>query len=167
MDRRRWQGWVGLSLMALAALQTWWYYPRLPARVISHLDAAGRPDGYTAKGVLFIEYWILLLMIAGFFLLAVRLIPKTPVKWISLPHKDYWMSPQRRGRAFAFMIASTAWFGNATLLFFIFLFQILFSLGLGNLDHPGRWIWTATGAYVALTIWWTVHFVRFYYRTDS
>ncbi|MES9994235.1 MAG: hypothetical protein ABW098_19980 [Candidatus Thiodiazotropha sp.] len=64
-----------------------------------------------------------------------RLLDSVPVKWISLPNRDYWLTPERRSQAIANLSRQMWQFGTALFLFMLFLG--LLSLE-ANLSDPVR-----------------------------
>lgn len=85
-----------LLLLVLAFLQYAYFAPLLPERVASHFDAAGQADGWSSKTAFFVFN---LAFVAGMALLFLGLTAwqgRIPSAWINLPHKDYWLAPERR-----------------------------------------------------------------------
>jgi hypothetical protein len=89
-----------LSLIAVSAavytVAAWWAAGRLPDdRVPMHINAAGQVDRYGSR-VSAINFFIGL---GGFLLVLgvglVCLCRFLPVRWLNIPHKEYWIDPQR------------------------------------------------------------------------
>jgi len=58
-----------LAIVLLHAAQTIYYFPRLPAIVAQHFDAAGRANGWASRDAFFIFSWTILLGISAIFML--------------------------------------------------------------------------------------------------
>jgi uncharacterized membrane protein len=94
---------AGLLMMA-------YYYPQMPERMASHFAADGRANGWQSREAFF----ALMLMvtstsaIVGF--LAPRQIAARSNARINLPHRDYWLAPERREETMRIISATMAWF---------------------------------------------------------
>jgi hypothetical protein len=84
---------------------------KLPDTVASHFDAAGRANGWMARGS-YLEFTIgmaigLPVFMAGITLLSVRM-----GRGLNIPNRDYWLAPERRQATLAtatqFVIALAA-----------------------------------------------------------
>ena len=115
---------LGLSLVA--------HYV-LPDHVASHFGAGGHPDGWMSNGTLtaiMVSTHTLLFVV---FLCSSRLLRACPPSIISLPNRDYWLAPERRGHAEDILQRLMMEYGIA-----MFLFMLLVS-GLtlrANLSQP-------------------------------
>jgi hypothetical protein len=59
-----------------------------------------------------------------------RVIAAMPVSMINLPHKDFWLSPDRREDTLAYIRVWTAWLGCALLAFLLFVMELVFRANL-------------------------------------
>ena len=68
----------------------------LPDRVAIHFGLGGAPDGWASNltSMLLVLGVHTLVFCALYF--SPRLISTVPSKWISLPNRDFWLTPQRR-----------------------------------------------------------------------
>lgn len=100
-----------LTLVALVLVgvgQLCWQYERLPARVATHFDFGGRPNGWMSREshvTLAIVFTLTIAAILGGLSFLLGWIPS---KWINLPHRDYWLAEPRR-------MKSLQWLGNLLL----------------------------------------------------
>ena len=97
-----------LSHLALAAALALTYH-QLPQRVASHFDAAGAPDDWMSRpwhvGLMQGAALGLSALLMGIFS-TIRFFPA----WcINLPHKEYWLAPERRGATMDFLLRMGAW----------------------------------------------------------
>ena len=107
------------------------YYPQLPEHMASHFDGAGRANGWSSKGFFFgVQTMILLLVTVCFALLPQRIRDFPPDK-INLPHKDYWLAPERRAATMASVVSAITWFGCAVLVFLIAVTWLVIRVNLG------------------------------------
>ncbi len=124
MFNRRWL-WLYVSCLAVVALlvDVAWYYPQLPQQVPLHFGAAGQPDNWGTKQEL--VGWLLAAVVIVVTLLvpAVGLIKVLPASLINLPHRDYWLAPEREATTRRELLHRMGWFACATIVFLGFLFH--------------------------------------------
>ena len=103
---------AGLLMMA-------YYYPQMPARMASHFAADGRVNGWQSREAFFL---IMLLVTATSalvgFVAPLQIAAKANNR-INLPHRDYWLAPERRAETMRFISATMAWFGCGVLFVLI------------------------------------------------
>ena len=63
------------------------------------------------------------------------MIEALPVAVINLPHKEFWLSPERRDETLSYLRMWTLWFGCALLAFLLFVMELVFR---ANLQTPPR-----------------------------
>ena len=149
-----------LMLLVAAAIQIAYFYPQLPDGVASHWNGAGRPNGSMPKGVFVGIYVAVLAFMALMFNALPGSIMKYPDSKISLPNKRYWLSPERRAQTGEIIARYMGEAGNATIAFFIIVFQFAFRANVSESralpEHMGLLI----VAFVAYMVVWMVRFVR-------
>src|SRR3954468_21478203 len=84
--------------------------PQLPDRVATHFGAGGEPDGWMSRSshLLFMGVFGLafpLFVVGLFFIL--RFLPDSG---LNIPHRDYWLAPERRSETFAYLFRHSLWF---------------------------------------------------------
>ena len=122
-------------LIVLGAVQLFYYTPRLPEILASHFGRTGSVNAWQTKTVFFpMELGIMVLAIVVSFGIP-RIIEAMPVSLINLPHKDFWLSSERRENTLAYMRVWTAWLGCALLAFLLFVMELVFR---ANLQTPPR-----------------------------
>ena len=152
-----------MTVSKLILIATWlacigqavYFHGRLPESLPAHFNAGGIAQSFASKNVVFAVYLggggLVMLM---FLALGSRL-GKVPERSINLPHKAYWLAPERRAETFATLARRLHWFGVATLALFFDMFQQIFKAVLGparTLDHA-PW---SVGAYVAFAVIWVI-----------
>ncbi len=92
-------------------------YDALPERVASDFSTAGNVTGHSSK----VAFAIGITGIAVFDFLVFAgigfLIRRLPLSLINVPHREYWLSPERREATLATGTNQMLWFGAATQLF--------------------------------------------------
>ena len=151
---------VFVVLLAAALLQMAWYYPRLPERMASHFDAAGRANAFLPKPAFFILYASVLGLLSVLFLLTPMLLARLPNGMINLPNRDYWLAPERRSLALAKVQAFSVGFGNGMLLFLLLVFRDVMRANLLEVPELSMRIWVFLALLAAFSIVWTVRLGR-------
>lgn len=144
-----------LVLIGIAVLQTAYYMPRLPDPVASHFGGSGMADDWMSKDAFVGLFLGMFVVVAASLLLSVFIMGKVPDRWINLPHKSYWLAPERRDQTFADLTRGMTWFGVATMLFLMGLYHLAFE---ANLREPARLsggFWILFAVFMAFTVvWW-------------
>ena len=135
-------------------------YAQLPATMASHFDGRGIPNGWQSKD-LFFAFLVGALVIATVLAFAVpRIIEAVPTELVNLPHKEYWLAPERRAESLAFFETQFAWFGCALLLFMAFTFEFAIKANFRQrpqLDTP-HFVYALAGLFL-FTLFWVVRMI--------
>ena len=109
--------WIVFAVVALYQIgETAYYLSYLPARVATHFDLAGRPNDWSSTtGILAFVAIETAIMMAIFTIAG--LLRFIPIHIINSPNKDYWLAPERREAAFAFLRDWLRWVVVLTLAF--------------------------------------------------
>lgn len=70
-------------LLGLVVLQALVYYPRLPAQLASHFDAAGHPNGWSSKSTYFALQAFIVLVLTGCFAALPALLERVPPRFVN------------------------------------------------------------------------------------
>ncbi len=137
-----------------------YYYPALPAKMASHFNAAGEPDGWMPKNSFFIFEFVILLVILAEFALIPYFIRVLPVSLINLPNRDYWLAEERREETFTAISIYLEWFSILLLTLFIAVNQLVFYANVRSENLSSATMWLILGAFFAFVIFWLVKFIR-------
>jgi uncharacterized membrane protein len=88
----------------------------LPQRVPIHFGADGRANAWTTHSQATVFFETLALAPAIFIALSL-LMRLLPTDLINLPHRDYWLAPERRSQTLDWISAQVAWMGCFNALF--------------------------------------------------
>jgi uncharacterized membrane protein len=149
-----------IFLLLFSWVQYSYYYSLLPDPVASNFDGRGHPNGWMSKPFFFMAYFGMLALFTFIFALFPRILDRIPVSLISMPNRDYWFNPERRAETVAFISRQMLWYGNATLLFMIFLFELVLRANLKpgkNLSSSA--IWILLSVYGTFTVVWVIHVI--------
>ncbi len=157
---------VFLALLAATLVEMAWYYPRLPARMASHFDAAGAATAFLPKAAFLRVCLLAVGAIAAMFVVIPALLVRLPARMINLPNKEYWLAPERRERTRATLQGVLVGFGNAVLLFLLLVFHEAMRANLMQVPRLSHRIWVFLIVLVAWTTWWTARFLRAFRRRE-
>ncbi len=133
----------------------------LPERVAIHFAWGGTADGWASRldsilltlglyTLLFLTFW-----------LSPALLRRTPVKWVNLPNRAYWLSPERREVTIA-RFSQRLWaFGTALFLFLLAAGLLTLEANRSDpvrLDQPLFLV--ALALFLAYTLYWSLTLVR-------
>lgn len=141
-------------------------FGRLPAVVPSHFGASGAPNAWMPRAGFVGLYAFVVLFLAIALTLSIRRAKALPNSSLNLPHKDYWLAPERRQATLSAIEAQMFVFGAATFVLLFDVFGQAFRVGLGlaaKLDHPGL----SLGLYTAFIVVWMTVFVRRFRRVPA
>ena len=122
-------------------------FDALPARMASHFDGAGNPNGWQSKTGFALTAALLSALFFGLTCVAPLMIRATPEHQINLPHKEYWLAPERRAQTIERLVAWLSWFSCATLGFLAGTFELVIRANLRG-TALGHSIWLLLGGYV-------------------
>jgi len=130
----------------------------LPARVASHFDIQGRPNGWMSRDVCIYFTLGLGIFMPAFIVGMMALTRWIPVNLVNLPNREYWLAPERRKETSALLLHFGLWFACMNVLFVTGLhWLIVQSNGPGQapqLSTDG--ITFVAGGFLAGTIVWTI-----------
>jgi len=141
-------------------------YGELPARVASHFDILGRPNGWMSR-----ETCVGFTVGLGIFMPALVVgamagADRIPVSFINLPHRDYWLAPERRRETSSLLLLYALWFACLNVLFVTGLHGLIVQANLpGQGQHlSGIGITLVAGGFLAGTGVWGALLLRHFSR---
>jgi uncharacterized membrane protein len=155
-----------LALLALAVAQAVISMPVMPNPMASHFNGSGVPNGWSTPQQFFGGILVIELLVAAAFML-MSPFSKLSDQRINLPHKDYWLAPQRRAATIARLQAIMLEFGLITMALLIYAVHLSIA---ANLRHPpllSSHIIIALLLYVVGTLLWVVRLYLAFSRTSG
>jgi hypothetical protein len=135
MPNTRLPGSLFFALAALGAVQYFYYAPRLPGVLASHFGVTGAANGWQTKAAFLIAEVAVLALATVISFGVPRMIEAMPVSLINLPHKEFWLGPERREETFAYLRTWSAWFGCGLLAFLLFVMELAYRANLQRPPH--------------------------------
>jgi uncharacterized membrane protein len=156
-------------LMLLLGVLQWVHaYPQLPAIMASHFAANGTPNGWEPKQAFFLLTSVIISMTAIASFVVPRWIASLPASLINLPHKPYWLAPERREETLRFLRAQMAWFGCGLLFLLLNAISQAINANLPGMRHfDSRGMLYVLGGFVLFSLAWTAHFLRHFYNVPK
>jgi serine/threonine-protein kinase len=127
----------------------------------SHFDGAGRANGWAPRAFFFILYAGVIALLFITFQILPRQLKRLPERLINLPNKGFWLAQERRKATLGIIEKQMTIFGNATLILIIGTMELVFQANRSGLHRiSAEAMWILLGAYVLISIVWTINFMR-------
>lgn len=143
---------VFVVLVLLALTQAAWQHSRLPPQVAIHFNASGRPDTWAPREVQTIFHLATVGFMAALIECLVVVQARLPAKLVNLPHRDYWLAPERAEATRAWLVGSVLAIGCALMIFFIGLFHLVYRANLAAVPRVTPEVWWLVGGLVAVVL---------------
>lgn len=141
MENKRIAQNVFVLFSVLSLLHTAFYFFYLPENTAVHLNVFSEVDPYSDLMTLLITNLSLIIFIIVLFTLIVWLMPRTPDKFVNLPHKDYWLDLRRKHETTVIIQAYTYWMGTVTLIFLMISAEESFRANVNGTNMLGLIFW--------------------------
>jgi len=133
----------------------------LPDRVAIHFDAAGHANNWMDRASVLIFFGALGVGMPLFFIACALGIGFIPDRFVNLPHREYWLAPDRRAHTRAYVSGQMAWMGCLSLLFFAGNYGLTIQANHLTPPHlPMNLFLPLVAGFLAATAVWTVVFIR-------
>ncbi len=141
---------------------------QLPEQVATHFNFAGEPNGWMSRQA---HLWfmgvtglLLPLLMIGVFAALRRL----PVSLINVPHRDYWLAPERQADSFQYMFHHSLWLAA---MMVAFLLGLNWLVVVANQRQPAQLstplVLTLGGCFLVGVVVWVVGLVRHFHRPPN
>lgn len=153
---------------AAFAAYVWFSAAQLPERVATHFGAAGAPNDWMTR-IGHVQFTLVMSAAVTLFVMGMFAVIRRFGGWgLNIPHKDYWLAPERREATFDFIQRQGFWFAG---LLIVFLAGIHHSILAANTRSPVAlpsseigWI---VGIFLAANVAWVAVFIAHFYRKPS
>lgn len=105
-----------LIALIYAIGQTVYFYSRMPPVMASHFGPDGHANGWQSKEAFFGFSCGISAILAFVFMGMPIFIRRLPNRLINLPHKDYWLAPERREASLAYLANQMELIGASALI---------------------------------------------------
>jgi len=153
---------IFIGLLVVAILQIIFYYPQMPEVMASHFDGAGVPNAWSGRDGFFALYAAILVMLAVVFLYLPKWSEKRANFGMKIPHREYWLAPERIQQTRQFFRRQMLIMGIVHLLLAIVTIQMAIVANFNESPVLDSRIFSILIAYfVFLTIWLIYFFLHF------
>lgn len=148
-------------VLGVAGVQSAYFWGRLPERIATHYGVGGEPNGWMSRPGLFLFYFGLLAFLTLVFLGVGPLTRVLPPWMVNMPHREFWLAPQRRAGTVRVLSGMTQEVGLLALVMVVAMQQFVFQANLGpHPTLPGALFWPVFVAFNAYVVVWLVRFYR-------
>jgi uncharacterized membrane protein len=146
-------------LLAVAAVQAAYFFPQLPADVVSRFGSEGEALQTMSKsGFTLLHLGIIAVIAALFGGVPMEHVPDT---FIHIPRKAFWLSAEQREENIRVLQDEIFVICNATLLLMTVIFHWVLVANLMEVPHlDPSFMWVPLGLYVAYIMVWTLRLIR-------
>jgi ABC-type Fe3+ transport system permease subunit len=134
--------------------------PSLPAHMATHWDGSGQPDGWMSASD-HLQYMIVFGLTFPLVVPALCFICRFFPRGWNIPHRDYWLAPERRGEFFGYVFRHSLWFACLALLFVM---GVHFSILHANASAPASFspllVLALAGPFLVGTAIWVTTLIR-------
>lgn len=135
----------------------------LPAVVASHFGPGGVANGFMDKSIYEVFMLALVVGVPALVAFSTRLLRVMPPQFVNLPHRQYWLAPERRAATFESLSSLTLWFAMALAVFLSYChWLVVRAHATQPPELPEIWFFSGLGLFSAFTLAWAcVLFRRF------
>ena len=112
---------ISLTVLVISYLIFFGYvaetYPELPAKIASHFDVSGKPNGWMSRGACVEIMTAVAVLIPALVIGGMAGAGRIPVSFLNRPHRDFWLVPERRKSVLALLLRYSIWFATLNVLF--------------------------------------------------
>lgn len=141
-------------------------YGEMPDKVASHFDLNGQPNGWMSRETCVAFTVAMGLIVPAAIIGAMAFAGKIPVSFINLPHKEYWLTPERRQEALGTLLRYSLWLAILTVLLLASAHWLIVQANQpgynGHLETSH--LLGVMGVFVAATVTWIALLVRRFKR---
>ncbi len=158
---------IFVALIAIAIVQTIYYFPRVPEVMASHFNGVGDTNEWSSKLVFFgIYVGVLALTVFIFTVIPNKFIHRSRT-WLNLPNKEYWLAPERKDQTINFMRNHMMNFGIANVLLAIIVVQLVILANFDSQPKLEQGIMWALAIYFVYLAYWLIRYFMIFKRASA
>ena len=138
----------------------------LPARVASHFGVGGEANGWMSRSADLIFFGGLGLGLPLFFIVLSLVTGLLPARFVNLPHREYWLSPERLAQTRAYISRQMIWMSCLMILFLAGIHYLTILANRATPPHlPMGLLLALTGGFLSGVAVWSIVFFRHFRKT--
>ncbi len=142
-----------------------WSAHQLPDQVATHFGFTGHPDRWSSRAsavMMMGGFGLGLPLLMAVFAWVVRFMPDSTV---NVPHREYWLAPERRAETYAFFTRQLLWLGCLLVCFMMGLTWVTVQANTRTpVQMPSASLFTLLGVFLAGMAVWSIRFVSRFRR---
>lgn len=140
--------------------------PLLPDRMATHFGGGGEANGWMNRSSDLVFMGGLGVGLPLFFIILALLTGLVPTRFVNLPHREYWLSPERRAQTRAYISRQMIWMGCLMILFLAGIHYSMIQANRVTPPHLPMGLFLAlTGGFLAGVAAWSIVFIRHFAKT--
>jgi uncharacterized membrane protein len=149
------------------AAYVWWSSGQLPQRVATHFGPNGAPNGWMTQAG-YIRFTLIFGAVVPGFVMGTFLLIRYLNGWgLNIPHREYWLAPERRQETFDFVQRRGVWMAGLMLFFLTSVhYSILAANARPHANLPPIFF-ILIGVFLVATLAWSVAMIRHFYRKPA
>jgi hypothetical protein len=138
----------------------------LPERVAIHFGGGGEANGWMSRSADLAFFGGLGVGLPLFFIVLSLVTGLVPARFVNLPHREYWLSPERQAQTRAYISHQMIWMGCLTVLFLAGIHYLTILANRATPPHlPMGLFLTLTGGFLSGVAAWSIVFTRHFLKT--
>jgi hypothetical protein len=147
-------------LIGFGALRASIAWSELPDVMARHFGAAGRPDGWQSKAAFFGSFGGISAFTLWVLLLIGQLLRFVPVSAINIPHREYWLTLERRAEAMARLTSSMDWLAVSVAAVLVATLDLVIQANVARQPLDNALMAMTLVAFFVFLIGWLIHLWR-------
>ncbi len=133
----------------------------LPERVATHFGGRGEADGWMSRSTDLVFFGGLGVGLPLFFMVLSLLTGLMPARFVNLPHREYWLAPERRAQTLAYISRQMIWMSCLMVLFLSGIHYLTILANRATPPHlPMDLLLALTGGFLFGVGAWSIVFIR-------
>jgi len=153
--------------LAINLLLQLYYFSEYPEIVANHFGGDGIPNGWMSNTTNLLISMAVIIFNSLLFLATPYIFRNVPVKYISFPKKEHWLSPERIESSVIIMSNWMMFFGLVTNIFLISVFHLVY---MANQNNPPQLnesnFLILMSAYIVILVVWLIALLRKFNATE-
>jgi uncharacterized membrane protein len=139
----------------------------LPERVATHFGGGGNANGWMSRSTDLVLFGGLGVGLPLFFIVLSFLTGWVPGQFVNLPHREYWLLPERRVQTRAYISRQMIWMSCLMVLFLAGIHYLIILANRATPPHlPMGLLLALTGGFLSGVVAWSIVFIRHFRKIE-
>ncbi len=133
----------------------------LPEQVAIHFGAGGQPNGWMSRSTHSLFMGALGVGLPLIFAVLALVNRSVPARFINLPHREYWLSPERQSQTCTYISHQLLWLACLEVLFFAGIqFLVVDANRMAPVQMPMEKFLPIVAGFLVAVVLWIIAFIR-------